>query len=215
MWSDSYNLDIILLYIVEKGEFMKKGLLIVLSGPSGVGKGTVRKKVFKDESLNLAYSISMTTRQPRNMEQDGVDYFFVSQDKFKEMIQENKLLEYTYFVGNYYGTPLEYVEKLRNEGKNVFLEIEVEGAKQVMERCKNDDVVSIFLIPPSLEELERRIRGRKSEPDNIIQERLAKAQKEINLSSNYQYVVKNDKLADATKRISQIIKKRMAMQKDI
>lgn len=194
---------------------MKKGLLIVLSGPSGVGKGTVRKKVFKDESLNLAYSISMTTRQPRNMEQDGVDYFFVSQDKFKEMIKENKLLEYTYFVGNYYGTPLEYVEKLRNEGKNVFLEIEVEGAKQVMERCKNDDVVSIFLIPPSLEELERRIRGRKSEPDNIIQERLAKAQKEINLSSNYQYVVKNDKLADATKRISQIIKKRMAMQKDI
>ena len=194
---------------------MKKGLLIVLSGPSGVGKGTVRKKVFKDESLNLAYSISMTTRQPRNMEQDGVDYFFVSQDKFKEMIKENKLLEYTYFVGNYYGTPLEYVEKLRNEGKNVFLEIEVEGAKQVMERCKNDDVVSIFLIPPSLEELERRIRGRKSEPDNIIQERLAKAQKEINLSSNYQYVVKNDKLADATKRISQIIKKRMEMQKDI
>ena len=215
MWSGSYNLDIILLYIIEKGEFMKKGLLIVLSGPSGVGKGTVRKKVFKDESLNLAYSISMTTRQPRNMEQDGVDYFFVSQDKFKEMIKENKLLEYTYFVGNYYGTPLEYVEKLRNEGKNVFLEIEVEGAKQVMERCKNDDVVSIFLIPPSLEELERRIRGRKSEPDNIIQERLAKAQKEINLSSNYQYVVKNDKLADATKRISQIIKKRMAMQKDI
>lgn len=215
MWSGSYNLDIILLYIVEKGEFMKKGLLIVLSGPSGVGKGTVRKKVFKDESLNLAYSISMTTRQPRNMEQDGVDYFFVSQDKFKEIIKENKLLEYTYFVGNYYGTPLEYVEKLRNEGKNVFLEIEVEGAKQVMERCKNDDVVSIFLIPPSLEELERRIRGRKSEPDNIIQERLAKAQKEINLSSNYQYVVKNDKLADATKRISQIIKKRMEMQKDI
>lgn len=215
MWSGSYNLDIILLYIVEKGEFMKKGLLIVLSGPSGVGKGTVRKKVFKDESLNLAYSISMTTRQPRNMEQDGVDYFFVSQDTFKEMIKENKLLEYTYFVGNYYGTPLEYVEKLRNEGKNVFLEIEVEGAKQVMERCKNDDVVSIFLIPPSLEELERRIRGRKSEPDNIIQERLAKAQKEINLSSNYQYVVKNDKLADATKRISQIIKKRMEMQKDI
>ena len=215
MWSGTYNLDIILLDILKKGEFMKKGLLIVLSGPSGVGKGTVRKKVFKDESLNLAYSISMTTRQPRNMEQDGVDYFFVSQDKFKEMIKENKLLEYTYFVGNYYGTPLEYVEKLRNEGKNVFLEIEVEGAKQVMERCKNDDVVSIFLIPPSLEELERRIRGRKSEPDNIIQERLAKAQKEINLSSNYQYVVKNDKLADATKRISQIIKKRMAMQKDI
>ena len=105
------------------------------------------------------------------MEKDGVDYFFVDIPTFKKMIEENKFLEYTYFVGNYYGTPLDYVEKLRNEGKNVFLEIEIEGAKEVLSKCKGDDVVSIFLVPPSLEELERRIRGRKSETDDVIQER--------------------------------------------
>lgn len=188
---------------------MKKGLLIVLSGPSGVGKGTIRKKVFKDESLNLAYSISMTTRQPRNMEQDGVDYFFVDIPTFEKMIEEDKFLEYTYFVGNYYGTPLDYVEKLRNEGKNVFLEIEIEGAKKVLSKCQGDDVVSIFLVPPSLEELERRIRGRKSEPDDIIQERLSKAQREIDYSQNYQYTVVNANLSKASYNIKRIIKRRI------
>lgn len=187
---------------------MKKGLLIVLSGPSGVGKGTVRKKVFKDESLNLAYSISMTTRSPRNMEKDGVDYFFVDVPTFKKMIEDDKFLEYTYFVGNYYGTPWDYVEKLRNEGKNVFLEIEIEGAKKVLSKC-HDDVISIFLVPPSLEELERRIRGRKSEPDDIIQERLKKAQREISFSEQYQYKVVNDRLNRAANQIKSIIRKHL------
>ena len=189
---------------------MRRGLLIVLSGPSGVGKGTIRKKVFKDESLNLAYSISMTTRSPRNMEKDGVDYFFVDIPTFEKMIDEDKFLEYTYFVGNYYGTPLEYVEKLRDEGKNVFLEIEVEGAKKVLSKCKGDDVISIFLVPPSLEELERRIRGRKSETDEVIQERLSKAQREIDFSHNYQYTVVNDSLSRASYNIKRIIKRRIA-----
>lgn len=188
---------------------MKKGLLIVLSGPSGVGKGTVRKKVFKDESLNLAYSISMTTRSPRNMEKDGVDYFFVDIPTFKQMIEEDKFLEYTHFVGNYYGTPADYVEKLRNEGKNVFLEIEIEGAKEVLSKCHGDDVISIFLVPPSLEELERRIRGRKSESDDVIQERLAKAQREIGFRDRYQYVVVNDSLSKASYQIKNIIRRRM------
>lgn len=188
---------------------MKKGLLIVLSGPSGVGKGTIRKQVFKDESLNLAYSISMTTRQPRNQEVDGVDYFFVSKEKFEDMIKNDEFLEYTYFVGNYYGTPRGYVDELREKGVNVFLEIEVNGAHQVMSRVKDDGLVTIFLIPPSLAELERRIRGRKSETDDIILERLKKAKSEIDLSVNYQYVVKNDRLNEATKRISDIIKLRM------
>ena len=188
---------------------MKKGLLIVLSGPSGVGKGTIRKQVFKDESLNLAYSISMTTRQPRNQEVDGVDYFFVSKEKFEDMIKNDESLEYTYFVGNYYGTPRGYVDELREKGVNVFLEIEVNGAHQVMSRVKDDGLVTIFLIPPSLAELERRIRGRKSETEDIILERLRKAKSEIDLSVNYQYVVKNDRLNEATKRISDIIKLRM------
>lgn len=188
---------------------MKRGLLIVLSGPSGVGKGTVRKKVFKDLSLNLAYSISMTTREPRNSEKDGVDYFFVTLDQFQKMIEENRFLEFTRFVGNYYGTPAEYVEKLRDEGKNVFLEIEVEGAKSVLAKCEGEDVISIFLIPPSMEELERRIRGRKSEPDEIIQERLAKAKREIGFRDRYQYVVVNDNLSKASYRIKQIIRNRI------
>ena len=188
---------------------MKKGLLIVLSGPSGVGKGTVRKKVFKDESLNLAYSISMTTRLPRNMEKDGVDYFFVDIPTFKQMIEEDKFLEYTHFEGNYYGTPADYVEKLRNEGKNVFLEIEIEGAKEVLSKCHGDDVISIFLVPPSLEELERRIRGRKSESDEVIQERLAKAQREIGFRDRYQYVVVNDSLSKASYQIKNIIRRRI------
>lgn len=189
---------------------MKKGLLIVLSGPSGVGKGTVRKKVFKDESLNLAYSISMTTRAPRNMEKDGVDYFFVDIPTFEKMIDEDKFLEYTYFVGNYYGTPLDYVEKLRNEGKNVFLEIEIEGAKKVLSKCQGDDVISIFLVPPSLEELEKRIRGRKSETDDVIQERLSKAQREIDFRHHYQHTVVNDSLSRASYNIKRIIKRRIA-----
>ena len=126
---------------------MTKGLLIVLSGPSGVGKGTVRKQVFKNTDLNLAYSISMTTRKPREGEVDGQDYFFVSEERFLEAIENDELLEHARFVGNYYGTPKAYVEKLREEGKNVFLEIEVEGAKKVLEDYKDDKgVLSIFLF---------------------------------------------------------------------
>ena len=185
---------------------MKKGLLIVLSGPSGVGKGTVRKQVFKNTDLNLAYSISMTTRKPREGEVDGQDYFFVSTERFLEAIEKNELLEHAQFVGNYYGTPKEYVEKLREEGKNVFLEIEVEGAKKVLEEYKDDKgVLSIFLLPPSLYELEKRIRGRRSEPEDIIQERLGKAKREMGLKKNDQFNVLNDNITKSSNEISRLI----------
>lgn len=185
---------------------MKKGLLIVLSGPSGVGKGTVRKQVFKNTELNLAYSISMTTRKPREGEVDGQDYFFVSEERFLDAIKNNELLEHAQFVGNYYGTPKDYVEKLREEGKNVFLEIEVEGAKKVLEEYKDDKgVLSIFLLPPSLYELEKRIRGRRSEPEDIIQERLGKARREMGLKKNYQFNVLNDNITKSSNEISRLI----------
>lgn len=135
-------------------------MLIILSGPSGVGKGTVREELFKDDSLNLAYSISMTTRKPRPNERDGIDYFFVEEEEFKKKVSEGKLLEWAQFVGNYYGTPKDYVDQLLSEGKNVVLEIEVQGALQVMERCP--DATTIFIVPPSMEELERRTRGRRN-----------------------------------------------------
>ncbi|NBK98385.1 MAG: guanylate kinase [Erysipelotrichia bacterium] len=186
---------------------MKKGLLIILSGPSGVGKGTVRSYFMKEKDLNLTYSISMTTRSPRKGEVDGVDYIFTDKKHFEEAIQKGDLLEWAEFVGNYYGTPLSQVEKLRNEGKNVVLEIEVQGAQQVAKKVP--DCISIFMIPPTMEELENRIRGRSTEAEEIIQERLAKATKEMKLINDYKYVVCNDDPELAAQYIGLIIKRHM------
>lgn len=192
---------------------MKKGLLIIMSGPSGVGKGTIRQYFMNDESLRLAYSISMTTRQPRLGERDGVDYIFTTREQFETAIQRGELLEWAEFVGNYYGTPLSQVEKLRNEGKNVLLEIEVQGADQVREKCP--DAVSIFIIPPNMEELEKRIRGRRSEPEEIVQQRLAKASNEMKMISNYKYIVCNDDPQLAAELISSIIKRHMYVEENV
>ena len=191
---------------------MKRGLLIILSGPSGVVKGTIRKYFEKDDRLNLAYSTSMTTRSPRQGEKDGVDYFFTTKEKFEEAIKNGELLEYAEFVGNYYGTPLNEVERLRNEGKNVLLEIEVQGATQVQKRCP--DALSIFIIPPSMDELERRIRGRRSEPEEIIQQRLAKASHEMKMIPNYKYIVCNDDPKLAAELIKTIILRHMELEEN-
>lgn len=169
---------------------MKRGLLIILSGPSGVGKGTIRKIFFDREELNLAFSISMTTRLPRNGEIDGVDYHFVAKEVFEKAIEEDALLEYAEFVGNYYGTLMSEVDRLRDEGKNVLLEIEVQGALQVIDKVP--DCLSIFLVPPSMDELRRRIEGRQTESQDIIQERLDKAEKEMELMRHYRYVIRNE-----------------------
>ena len=189
---------------------MKKGLLIVLSGPSGVGKGTVIKELMKNDDLKLSYSISMTTRKPRNGEVDGVNYFFVDRDTFLKAIDDGELLEHAEFVGNMYGTPVSYVEKLRNEGRNVLLEIEVQGAMQVKKKCP--DALSIFIIPPSMEELASRIRGRNSEPEEIVQQRLDKAKKEMEMVTQYKYVVCNDDVILASDIISAIIRRHMQIK---
>lgn len=186
---------------------MSKGLLIVISGPSGVGKGTILKELIKDEELKLSYSVSMTTREKREGEEDGVNYHFVSKERFEEAINNGELLEYAEFVGNYYGTPLNEVVKLREEGRNVVLEIEVQGCKQVQEKV--EDALTIFIVPPSMDELESRIRGRKTEPEEIIQERLAKAEREMKMMDQYKYVICNDDIDLAVDIISVIIKRHM------
>lgn len=181
----------------------EKGLLIVLSGPSGVGKGTVRKAIFSQGNTAFEYSISMTTRTPREGEVDGVDYFFKSKEEFEELIKQGKLLEYAEFVGNYYGTPVDYVQETLDKGKDVFLEIEVEGARQVRE--KFPDGLFIFLVPPSLSELKNRIVTRGTETEEVINNRMNVAKEEIEMMSLYDYVVENDQVERAVERINAIV----------
>jgi guanylate kinase len=182
---------------------VEKGLLIVLSGPSGVGKGTVRKEIFSQQNTSFEYSISMTTRAPRAGEVDGVDYFFKSREEFEGLIEQGKLLEYAEFVGNYYGTPVDYVRETTLKGKDVFLEIEVEGAKQVRE--KFPDGLFIFLSPPSLSELKNRIVTRGTESEEIINNRMNVAREEIEMMHLYDYVVENDTVENACEKIKAII----------
>lgn len=181
----------------------KRGLLIVLSGPSGVGKGTVRSAIFQQEDVEFVYSISATTRSMRNGEREGIDYFFKTRDQFEEMIASNRLLEYAEYVNNYYGTPLDYVEDMLERGKDVFLEIEVKGAIQVRE--KMPDGVFIFLTPPSLEELENRLVGRGTDATDVIAKRIQTAKEEMELLEHYDYAVENDNVETAVEKIKAII----------
>ncbi|MCZ2257081.1 guanylate kinase [Sporosarcina sp. G11-34] len=181
----------------------KRGLLIVLSGPSGVGKGTVRKELFTQPNTNYEYSVSMTTRNPREGEVDGADYFFKSRDEFEQLIKEGGLLEYAEYVGNYYGTPLDYVNATLDAGRDVFLEIEVVGAAQV--RKQVPDGLFIFLAPPSLSALEDRLIGRGTESADIIKSRVMKAREELEMMNLYDYVVENDEVQNACDRINAIV----------
>ncbi len=182
----------------------ERGLLVVISGPSGVGKGTIRKALFAMPDNNFVYSVSMTTRKPRPGERDGVDYFFISREEFKKNIEEGKFLEWAEFVGEYYGTPLEYIEKQLAAGNEVIIEIEVQGALQVRE--KMPDAVFVFIVPPSRKALEDRLRSRGTEEPAKIQERLAKANREYNLAYKYDYIVVNDEVYNAADRIYAIIR---------
>jgi len=181
----------------------EKGLLIVLSGPSGVGKGTVRKAIFDDPDTDFEYSISMTTRNMRPGEVDGRDYFFKKREEFEALIEADEFIEYAEYVGNYYGTPVQYVRDTMDAGKDVFLEIEVEGAKQV--RKKFPEALFIFLAPPSLAHLEERLIGRGTESKDVIAYRVSEARKEVEMMNLYDYVVVNDEIERAKSQIQTIV----------
>jgi guanylate kinase len=178
-----------------------KGMLVIISGPSGSGKGTVVKRL--DPALGYALSISVTTRNPRPGETDGRDYFFTNEEEFARMRQENELLEHALFVGHFYGTPRRYVEEQIERGKVVVLEIEITGALQVREQFPQ--AVLIFLIPPTLTELTRRLIARKTEDDISIENRLKKATDEVTLIPRYDYLVVNDEVTRAVDKINHII----------
>ena len=177
--------------------------LFVLSGSSGVGKGTVLKG-FLEKNPDFMLSISCTTRKPRQGEIDGVNYFFISKEEFETCIQENKFLEWAEFAGNFYGTKKKYINQCLDEGKNVILEIDTQGALQVKKQMP--EAVLIFICPPSFEALENRLRGRHTEDEATIQKRLEEVKKELERAEKFDYKIVNDELEDAISRLEKIVK---------
>lgn len=187
---------------MEEDQMKEKGLLIVLSGPSGAGKGTICAAL-REEMPNLVYSISMTTRQPRKGEVEGVNYFFRSVEEFKELINEDAFLEYAQVYDNFYGTPKAHVMELIEEGKSVILEIDIQGAMQVKEKYSAG--VFIYIVPPSLEVLSQRIIGRGTDSKEVIDKRLSLATSELALAHRYDYMVVNDDLDLAVDKVRSIL----------
>ncbi|MCR5826519.1 MAG: guanylate kinase [Oscillospiraceae bacterium] len=181
---------------------MQKGKMFIISGPSGVGKSTVLHELFKNRE-DLYFSISATTREPREGEEDGVHYHFISVQRFQELIDAEALLEYAEYVGNFYGTPKKYVDRAMNDGKDVILDIEVQGALQV--KTKRPDTVRIFIAPPSWEELERRLTSRGTDSPEKVQKRLLRAKSELQTADVYDYFVINDSVENAVRELSAIM----------
>ena len=179
-----------------------RGILIVISGFSGAGKGTVVNELVKDKD-SYALSISMTTRNPRPGDVDGVNYFFVTKDKFESTIKEGGLLEYAVYCDNYYGTPRKYVEDQLAAGKNVILEIEIQGALKIKEQF--EDAVLFFITPPSIDELVRRLRARGTETEDVIMKRVTRAAEEAKGIEEYDYLIVNDKLDECVDNLHNII----------
>ena len=182
-----------------------KAKLIIFTGPSGVGKGTILADFFKKVDNKIVYSISNTTRNPRDGEINGMHYFFISKEEFEEMISNNQFLEYACYSGNYYGTNKNFVEQKIKEGKSVLLEIELQGALQVMEKCP--DAVTIFIKPPTFEELESRLRGRHTESEEAIAKRLIAAKEELNNADKFHYVIENKIVEEAVDELIEIYNK--------
>ena len=179
-----------------------RGVLTVISGFSGAGKGTVVKQLLQEYDYGL--SISATTRSPREGEQDGREYFFKTKEEFEKMIREHQLIEYAQYVGNYYGTPKEYVVQQLEQGKDVILEIEMQGALHVREILP--EVNLIFLTPPTVDELERRLVSRGTETAEVIRERMARAKEESAYMKEYDYIVINDDLDECVENVHQLIR---------
>lgn len=182
-----------------------KAKLIIFTGPSGVGKGTILADFFKKADNKIVYSISNTTRKPRDGEINGMHYFFVNKEEFEEMIEQDLFLEYALYSGNYYGTNKKFVEEKIKEGKSVLLEIELQGALEVMK--KRPDAVTIFIKPPTFEELENRLRGRHSEDEESIKKRLSAAKEELNNTDKFHYVIENDIVDRAVDELIEIYNK--------
>lgn len=181
---------------------MKKGTLFVISGPSGCGKGTVLTQIRKDPSIY--YSVSATTRAPRPGERDGVSYHFLTKAQFEQLVQEDGVLEYASYCDNYYGTLRKPVEENLNAGRNVILEIEVVGAAKIRKTCP--EAVLVFLLPPSLQELERRLRKRGTEEEAVVQKRVAQAAREIGCAKDYDYAIVNGDLDTAVSDLRAVLR---------
>ena len=181
---------------------MSKGVLTVVSGFSGAGKGTVMKRLIQKYD-DYALSISVTTRKPREGELDGIEYFFKTKEEVETMIENDEFLEYARYVDNYYGTPRFYVEEMLAKGKNVILEIEIQGAMQI--KAKNPEAVLVFVTPPSFEELRNRLVGRGTETADVIESRLRRASEEAEGMPSYDYILVNDQVEDCVDRLHQII----------
>lgn len=185
---------------------MNKGKVVVISGPSGVGKHTIFEKILKYPDLNLNYSISMTTRNKRPGEQEGVDYFFVSNEKFNKSIENNEFIEWVEFCGNRYGTPKQNLIDSIESGKNIALEIETIGANNIFKIIPSHQLISIFILPPSISELEERLKKRGSESQELISKRVNRAKEELFEKYRYQFNVVNDDLDRCVEEIYKIIK---------